>query len=358
MAEGNTDQERTEKATPKKRREARRKGQVAKSQEIPTVVILLSSMTFFYFGGTWMFHQVTDVSRHLFRDVAQVSLSVESIQTLIWFLFQKSLIILFPLFGVVVVAGIFSNVSQFGFMISGEPLVPKLSKLNPIKGMKNVFSLRGLVELIKSLFKITIIGSMAYTILHGEFDRIPGLIELGIADILKFAGSVFLKLGFYTSLIFIILAALDYVYQRWQHEKDLRMTKQEVKDEYKQREGDPKVKARIRSAQREMAMHRMMEAVPDATVVITNPTHLAIALKFERNMAAPVVVAKGAGRIAERIRDIATQNDIPIVEQKPLARALFKSVEIDQSIPADLYHAVAEVLAYVYRLKGYTYSTA
>ena len=354
MAQGN-DQEKTEKATPKKRQEARKKGQIAKSQEIPTVAILLASLSFFYFGGTWMFSQITELSRSIFADMAQGPMSIPSVCTLLLNLFQRTVLLLAPLFAVVLVAGISSNVAQSGFLLTGEPLIPKLSALNPISGLKNLFSLRGLVELGKSLLKVLIIGGMAYSILKGQFDSIPGLVNFGIGDILAFVGSVFLKLGFYTCLVLILLAGLDFVYQRWQQEKDLRMSKQEVKDEHRQREGDPKIKARIRSAQREMAMHRMMESVPDATVVITNPTHLAIALKFEQQMAAPIVVAKGAGRIAEKIREIATLHDIPIVEQKPLARTLFKSVEIDQSIPAELYHAVAEVLAYVYRLKGYTY---
>jgi flagellar biosynthetic protein FlhB len=161
-----------------------------------------------------------------------------------------------------------------------------------------------------------------------------------------------MKLAFYTCLVLILLAGLDMAYQIWQHERELRMTKQEVKDEFKQREGDPAVRSRIRSVQREMAMRRMMEDVPDATVVITNPTHLAVAVKFERHMDAPRVVAKGAGYIAEKIKEIAGQHDVPIIEQKPLARALFKDVKIGQFIPVDLYHAVAEILAYVYRLKG------
>lgn len=356
MAQGN-DQERTERATPKKRQDARKKGQIPKSQEIPTVAILLAALTFFYFGGTWMFDRVNEIMHMSLMDAGQRVMSIATVQSLAWFLFQKIAIALSPLFLALAVAGIGSNIAQVGFMLSGEQLVPNFTRLDPIKGLKNLFSLRGLVELVKSILKIGIIGGMAYIVLRGEFDRIPGLVALSIPEILSFVGKVFLRLGFYTCLVLVVLAALDFTYQKWQHERDLRMSKQEVKDEYKQREGDPKIKARIRSAQREMAMKRMMQAVPDATVVITNPTHLAVALKFERNMPAPQVLAKGAGRVAERIREIATKHDIPIVEQKPLARALFKNVEIDHYIPADLYHAVAEVLAYVYRLKGYTYST-
>jgi len=193
---------------------------------------------------------------------------------------------------------------------------------------------------------------VAYTILSGEMDQIPGLVELDTSQIMTLTGTVSLRLGYYICLALIVMAGIDYLYQRWQHERDLKMTKQEVKDEHKQQEGDPKVKSRIRAIQREMSMRRMMESVPGATVVITNPTHLAVALSFERAMPAPKVVAKGAGHIAEKIKALAKENGVPIIEEKPLARALFKNVEIDQYIPADLYHAVAEMLAYVYRLKG------
>jgi flagellar biosynthesis protein FlhB len=230
--------------------------------------------------------------------------------------------------------------------------MPKLSKLNPISGMKRLFSTRALVEVAKSILKIAIVGTMAYNMLKKELDVIPSLVFHSVPDILAFMGKGALNLGFYTCLVLIIMATLDLFYQRWQHERDLRMTKQEVKDEHKEKEGDPMVRSRIRAVQREMAMRRMMDAVPDATVVITNPTHLAVVLKFERDMPAPQVVAKGAGLIAQRIKDVANEHNIPIIEQKPLARALFKSVEIEQYIPGDLYHAVAEILAYVYRLKG------
>jgi flagellar biosynthetic protein FlhB len=176
--------------------------------------------------------------------------------------------------------------------------------------------------------------------------------QLSVGNIIGFIGQVSFQMCFYTCMVLFLMAVLDYAYTKWQHQHDLKMTKQEVKDEHKQREGDPSVKARIRSVQREMARKRMMEAVPEATVVITNPTHLAIALKYEEGMPAPIVVAKGAGFVAQKIRSIATDNDIPLVENKPLARTIFKSTEIGDFIPAELYRAVAEILAYVYRLKG------
>jgi flagellar biosynthetic protein FlhB len=346
------DQERSEPATPKKRDDARKKGQVAKSREIPSVLVLLSALSVFYFVGGWMFNEMITVTRDILVQISYWRLNAESAHDLMWYIFQKVVIMLAPLVICVALAGIIGNIAQVGFLLSGEAMSPKFSKLNPLEGIKRLFSVTSLTELIKSIFKVIIIGSIGYNILRGEMDQIPALVGVDIRSILSFVGRVALKLGYYVCLVLIVLAALDFVFQRWKHERDLRMSKQEIKDEYKQREGDPLIRSRIRSAQREMAMKRMMEAVPKATVIITNPTHLAIAIKYERGLPAPIVVAKGAGHIAERIREIAAQHDIPIIEQKPLARALYKDVEIGGYVPVDLYHAVAEVLAYVYRLKN------
>ena len=234
----------------------------------------------------------------------------------------------------------------------------KLTKLNPVSGLKRLVSLKALVELAKSISKILFIGSIAYLLVKSDMKEFPILMHQEVGQILVFIARVSLKVCFFVCLAMIVLAVLDFIYQRWQHEEDLKMTKQEVKDEQKQTYGDPKVKARIRSVQLEMARRRMMEAVPGADVVITNPTHLALALKFDaREMVAPRILAKGSGHIAERIREIAVEHQIPIVEEKPLAQALFKMVEIGDYIPAELFRAVAEVLAYVYRLKG-MYGTA
>jgi flagellar biosynthesis protein FlhB len=351
MAEGQ-DQERTEKATPKKKQEAREKGQVVQSREIPSVLVLLGGLSVFYFAGGWMFGQLADVMRGIFNHMVQHNFGVERAQVLLGQILLRLFILLAPLLVVIMVAGVFSSLVQTGFLLTGETLTPKLSKLNPLSGIKNLFSLRSMVEVVKAILKVIIVGGMAYATLFKEMNHIPALVELNITQILSFTGNVALRLGYYTCLVLLVLAGVDYLFQYWQNERDLRMTKQEVKDEHRQQEGDPQVRSRIRSVQREMAQRRMMEAVPDATVVITNPTHLAVALKFERSMPAPKVVAKGAGHIAEKIRSIAGEHDVPIIEQKPLARALYKNVEIDQYIPADLYHAVAEMLAYVYRLKG------
>ena len=357
MAEGN-DQDKTEPASPKKRADARKKGNVPQSREIPSVAVLLAALSVFYFGGDWMLGQLTDLTQFILRQVGDMPLDVQSAQSLLLILFERIIIVMAPLMGVVAFAGVVSNVAQFGFLMKEDTFTPDITKLNPLNGFKRLFSLRSGMELVKSVVKVAIIGGIACGILKGEIKPISALCELSIPEILNYIGRVSMKLGFYISLVLIVLAALDYFFQRWQYEHDLRMSKQEVKDEYKQREGDPMVRSRIRSAQREMAMRRMMAAVPEATVVITNPTHLAIALKFDRSMQAPMVVAKGAGHVAERIREIAGRHDIPIVEQKPLARTLYKQVEIGQYIPAELYHAVAEILAYVYRLKGLHHSAA
>jgi flagellar biosynthetic protein FlhB len=230
---------------------------------------------------------------------------------------------------------------------------PKLTRLNPIAGLKKLVSLRSMVELVKSVIKILFIGGIAFGIVKNEITAMPALMQQEVVEILLFIGRVAFKIFFFVCLALIVLAFFDYVYQRWQYEQSLKMTKQEVKDERKQIEGDPKVKGRIRRVQLELARRRMMEAVPEADVVITNPVHLALALKFDAaKMIAPTIVAKGSGYVAERIKEIARIHQVPIIENKPLAQALHKMVEIGEFIPVELYRAVAEVLAYVYRLKG------
>jgi flagellar biosynthetic protein FlhB len=334
----NTGQERTEQATPKRKQEARKKGQVAQSKEISSVMILMVCMGFFYFAGSWMFWNLSEFITGIYQNIDTLR-------------FTDS--VLLPFLIPIAIAGFVSNVFQVGFQINSEAMAPKFSKLNPISGMKRVISIKALVELGKSIMKIIFIGSIAYILVKNDMNAFPALIHQEVGQILIFIARASLKICFFVCLAMLVLSVLDYIYQRWQHEKDLKMTKQEVKDEQRQTYGDPKVKARIRGVQMEMARRRMMEAVPEADVVITNPTHLAIALKFDaQEMIAPRVLAKGAGFVAQRIREIAEENQIPIVEEKPLAQGLYKMVEIGDYIPAELYRAVAEVLAYVYRLKG------
>jgi flagellar biosynthetic protein FlhB len=351
MAGGN-DQDKTEAPTPKKRADARKKGQLPNSRELTSVVILLTALGVFFFGGGWMFGRLTEFMKITFGNAGSFEFKITTISAYVWSVFGSAITILAPVMGALILAGVFGNVSQNGFLLTTETLTPKLSKLNPLSGLKRLFSLKALTELVKSVLKLLIVGTVSYLVVSKEMDAFPGLVHLAVLDILIFIARLAFKTMLYISLVMILMAIADVAYQRWQHEKDLRMTKQEVKDEHKQQQGDPAVKARIRAIQRDMARQRMMAAVPEATVVITNPTHLAIALKFEKDLPAPVVLAKGAGHVAAKIRAIATENQVPIVEQKPLARSLFKLVEVGDYIPAELYRAVAEVLAYVYRLKG------
>lgn len=352
-------QERTEKATGKKRAEARRKGQVAQSREISSAMILMTAMGVFYFGGSWIFWRLSGLISGVYQNIGTLRFTnVSEASAFSLEILYQFLAVLLPILLPVAIVGFIANVMQVGFQISSEAMALKFNKLNPISGMKRFVSLKSTVELGKSIIKILFIGSIAYLLVESDLQEFPILIHQEVGQILVFIARVSLKVCFFVCLAMIVLAVIDYTYQRWQHEQDLKMTKQEVKDEMKQTYGDPKVKARIRGVQMEMARRRMMEAVPEADVVITNPTRLAIALKFDaRDMIAPRILAKGSGHIAQRIREIAVEHQIPIVEEKPLAQALFKMVEIGEYIPAELYRAVAEVLAYVYRLKG-MYGTA
>jgi flagellar biosynthesis protein FlhB len=346
-------QDKTEKPTPKRLKDARKKGQVAHSREAVSVMILLSAVCVFHLAGPGMYRDLLLLLKTLFRDVGSAEIhSPLELQAFLAHIFFRSLLLLLPLFAAILVAGIAANVIQVGFLFTGESLTPKLSKLNPVNGMKRLLSTRSMVELVKSLLKILLVGVTAYLIVRSEYDKLPSLISMDLFSILSRIGSVSLRLCLYIGLILIALALLDYRYQRWRHEKDLKMSKQEVREELKQREGDPAMKGRIRKIQIEMSRRRMMEKVLFADVILTNPTHLAIALQYDADkMIAPRVVAKGADLMALRIREVAERHRIPIVENKPLARALFKAAEIGEYVPVDLYRAVAEVLAYVYSLK-------
>ena len=350
----NAGQEKTEKATGKKRSEARRKGQVAQSREISSTMILMTVLGIFYFSGAWVLQKLSELITGVYQNVGTLRFTqISDASAFSLEILYQFLAVLLPFLLPIAIVGFVANVMQIGFQINSEAMALKFSKMNPISGMKRLVSLKSLVELGKAIIKILFIGCIAYLLVKSDIQQFPALIHQEVGQILVFIARVSLKVCFFVCLAMIVLAALDFIYQRWQHEQDLKMTKQEVQDEHKQTYGDPKVKARIRSVQMEMARRRMMEAVPGADVVITNPTHLAIALKFDaREMVAPRILAKGSGYIAQRIREIAVEHQIPIVEEKPLAQALFKMIEIGDYIPAELYRAVAEVLAYVYRLKG------
>jgi flagellar biosynthesis protein FlhB len=352
MAEQDKDQEKTEQATPKKREQAREKGQVAKSQDAASVGVLLASLIFFWFGASGMIEKMMLLAKRLLTQSSRFNVDINNIQSLLISVIYDTFAIVLPLFLTVFLIALIVNYLQVGFVISVESIQPKFSKLDPIKGFGKLFAMRSLVELVKNVSKISIVGFIVYISIKGEIENFIPLIDQSVWGIMIYIGEVAFKIVLKVCLVLIIITVLDYIYQKWEFEENLKMSKQEVKDEFKQTEGNPLIKARIKRIQRDAARKRMMASVPEADVVITNPTHLAVALRYDQSSAsAPKVVAKGAGFIAENIRDIARKNNVAIVNNKPLARVLYKTVEVDEMVPTNLYKAVAEVLAFVYNMK-------
>ncbi len=348
-------QEKTEQATPKRREEARKKGQVAKSRELASVAVLLSSLFTLYWGSSFFMTNLCKTLSYYLNHLSTLNIDVNSLQSVALLGMKQFFILLGPLFFVITFVAFLSNYLQIGTLFTWEPIVPKLSKINPIEGFKRLFSLQSMMEFLKSLFKLIVVTWIAWSSVQEHVDLLPPLLDETPYQITSYIGMVSFKIFWKACMAMILLSVMDYLYQRWEFEKNLRMTKQEIKEEFKQTEGDPQVKSRIRSIQRELARKRMMQEVPEADVVITNPTHLAIALRYEAGkMEAPYVVAKGAGVIAEKIRQIARENSIPVIENRPVAQSLYKLVDIGQTIPETLFQAVAEIFAYVYRLKGRT----
>ena len=349
------DFERTEKATPKRRSEARKKGQVAKSREVTSVMVLLAGLLALFLLGSSYYGQLSTLMIRSFGQIGTIVVSPENIHVLQNQVLASVGLILAPFLGVVVVVSLASNYVQVGGFWSWELIKPDPAKVFSLRGLRRIFSMQSLMELLKSLSKIFIVGGMAYYTIKKELPNILPLMEQEIGSISRYIFAVSRDIFLNTVLVMVLLAGLDYIYQRWSYEKGLRMSKQEIKDEGKQAEGDPLVKARMRSMQRDLARRRMMAEVPKADVIITNPTHVAVALLYvSGEMDAPKVVAKGAGFVAEKIKAIGQEHEIPILENKPLAQILFKTVEIGQMIPATLYHLVADVLAFVYRMKKKT----
>lgn len=347
--------EKTEPATAKKRQDARKKGQVAKSMDLPAAFILLFSFLAFLMFGGYMKEKMIKIFRNVYENQLTMDITAANVQVLFVDLVKEGLIILAPIFILVVLVAFIGNYAQIGFMFIGEPLMMKFNKINSIEGFKRIFSLRTVMDFLKSTLKMLIIGYVVYTTLMGEKAKLLGLGHAPLESTFSFIASVTLKLGIKIGAILIVLAIFDFIYQKYEHEKSLKMSKQDIKDEYKKSEGDPLIKGKIRAKQRQMAMQRMMQEVPKADVIITNPTHFAVALKYDsNNMQAPTVIAKGADYVALKIKEVAKKNGIMTMENKPLARAIFAQVEIGESIPAELFQAVAEVLAYVYKVKGKT----
>lgn len=345
-------QERTEKATPKKRQEAREKGQVARSRELASVSVLLTGIFTLFWGSTYFYHHITGILRYYLREAGSHAVTVDAMSGLGMFAMRQFAVTLMPLFLILMAVALLSNYLQVGSLFSLEAIMPKFSKLNPVEGFKKLFSAQAMMEFGKSLFKLVVVGWIAWDTMSAETGNLLPLIDQTPGTILNYVASVSFTLFWKVCLVMILLAVVDFIFQKWDFENSLKMTKQEVKEEYKQTEGDPHVKSRIRTIQREMAQKRMMAEVQEADVVITNPTHLAVALKYDSaSMEAPMVVAMGSGHVAVRIREIAREHGVPVIENKPLAQSLYRLVEIGNTIPEDLYQAVAQVLAHVFRLR-------
>jgi len=340
---------RSEKATPKRRQEAREKGQIARSVEVNSVLVLLAAITTFRYAGPYMIDSINQMAVFSYQNM-NIDLTMENVYSFGIFYLAQGFKIVAPMLGVILCVGLLANYLQVGVLFTMKPLVPKFSNVNPLTGFQKLFSRRSLVEFIKSILKLLIVGGIGY---YGVKDALPNLVpamDMQGAEALKFIGNLTLTILNRIILAFVVLALLDLFYQRWDYEENLKMTKQEIRDEYRQSEGDPMIKARIRQIQREMARRRMFEAVPRADVVITNPTHVAVALEYKHGMQAPMVLAKGERVIAERIKDMARRHGIPVVENPPLARALLRQCPVNAPISPDLFEAVAEVLAFVYRM--------
>ncbi len=279
-------------------------------------------------------------------------LSQESLVGLLIKVFIDIFKIFIPVAVPIMVIGVIGSIIQTGFIYTGDPLKPKFSKLNPISGFKRMFSIRSLVDLVKNLGIVSIVGYIGYKFVIDNYYSLLNFGNLKTGTILTELASLIINVFVKVGIALLIIGCIDFLYQKFQHNKDLKMTKQEIKEEYKQQEGDPIVKGKRKQKQREMAMRRMMQSVPDATVVITNPTHIAVALKYEENSGkAPIVVAKGSEYVALKIKEKAIENNVPIIENKPLARLMFKEVDLDKEIPFDMYKAVAGILVLVYKMK-------
>lgn len=340
-------QEKTEEATPYRRREARRKGQVAKSADLNSAFNLIALVSLLFFLQSYYLDQV---QMFLAGCCAEISfLKPDSPIVLLERGGRFFFTLLAPVFITAFTAALISNLLQVGFVVSGESLKPKWERIDPIQGFKRMFSLKTMVELTKNLLKVTIVLTVALFVLKKQ---ITSVLVASLSDCFQgfhLGARIAFSMAAAVIIAFVAIASIDFFYQRYQYRKSLRMTKQEVKDEFKQTEGDPHFKAKVKERQRQIAFRRMAQEVPLATVVVTNPTHYAVALKYRREeMDAPRVVAKGADLIAARIKKIAEENGVPVLENKPVARFLYQKVEIGDAIPVELYQAVAEILAVVY----------
>ncbi len=351
--------EKTEPATQKKLTDARKEGNVAKSKELSNALSLLSLFLILKFWIKALGTDLKSTFQTVYRLIPELvknmggAVPVHEVASIITNTMIRILIIVLPVFIIGFLVAFIGDLIQVKWRPTTKPLQPKLSKLSPLKGMKRLFSTRSLLELLKSVIKIIIIITVIYSTLKKQWNYLFLLYEISLNQAIAMVGTVAIDLGLKISYIYLVVSILDFGYQKWKFSEDMKMSKQEVKDEFKNAEGDPQIKGKIRQKMREASQRRMMQNLPKADVVITNPTHYAVAVKYEPDSAeAPVVVAKGQDNLAQRMKRIAKENKVEIVENKPLARMLYANVEIGEMVPPELYQAVAEVLAMVYHMQG------
>lgn len=348
-----SDDDKTEEPSQQRLDDFREEGQVAQSKELTSLLVLLGTLGTLYALGPSLVSDFMEFMRRMFTDMASGDLTTERAGIVLTLCLGQMARLILPVAAAGFAAGVLGSILQFGFLFTWAPLTPDIDRLNPISGFQKLASGQSVVEGFKSVIKLIAVVSVTYMLLKTQLLSSSSMSDMESGAFMVYMTSTAFRLVGGVCIGLFVIAALDFAYQKYRYHQGLMMTKAEVKQEHKQREGDPMLKARIRSIQREMARKRMMQDVPKADVIVTNPTHIAVALKYDaEKMAAPRVIAKGADLVAQRIKDIARKNNIPIVENVPLARALHKSVKVGKTVPRNLYQAIAEVLAYVYRLKG------
>lgn len=344
-------EDKSEPATQRRREDARNEGRVAQSNDLNAAIVMLTAIYVIRAAGPFIMQLLSSIMQSSFTSSGSIDISINNISTLIVDYMGKTILVFIPIVISVAVVGLVSGIMQIGMKIAIKSITPDFTRLDPMKGITKMFSMRSGVELVKSILKVTIVSVIVYTFLRDEFGYLPGLADTSFTSSVAYIADLCWRLLVKACMAIMVLSILDYIYQRYQHESSLKMTKQEVKEEYKRSEGDPKIKSMIKQRQSEMTRKRSLRDVATADVIVTNPTHIAVALKYNpEKMSAPTVVAKGQRLLAERIKSIAETAGVPIVENVPVARALYKNVEVGQQVPDDLYRAVAEILAYVYRL--------
>lgn len=344
-------EDRTEPATPRRRQEARERGHVARSGDLSAAVVLLAGVLALTLMGSTFVGGLATAVRTVLGGLAGFDGDAATLSTRFGAVALSGLTGMAPFLIAVLVAAVAANLVQVGFLFTGGQMAPSMERLDPVRGFGRIFSLRALARLFAGFLKVAAVGGVVALTIWGERQRLAGLAAADFPGAVGYGSGLVMTVSLRAALALLVLGLLEFAYQRWQYERDLRMSRHEVREELRRFEGDPRIRERRRAVQRQVALQGMIRQVPSAAVVITNPTHVAVAVRYERTMDAPTVVAKGAERLARRIRETAMEHDVPLVERPELARALYRGVEVGRAIPADLYQGVAEVLACVFRLK-------